>query len=255
MYPLILDIKEYRLNQRFATMSRNQKIGTGLIALLVSCGLCSRLGSGDDKPAGTVEPTAAVATDEPVSAAATATDEPEATSTEAATATEEATATEVPTDEPTVELATAAPVQPTAQPAYMSLDPGQDRDCDEFPSQADAQAYWQAYRTADRPNPGRLDGNGNSKVCEDPDRAARQAPAQEQAAPPPAAPASGCVNINTAPFEELRRIDQIDENYANQIVQIRQGKRFRSVDDLVWVNGIGPGRLKLIKAQGLACVG
>ncbi len=239
------------MNQRLATMSRNQKIGTGLVALLVSCGLCSRLGSGDDKPAATVEPTAAVATDLPVKVAATATDEPKATATEAATATEEATATEAPTEEPTAEPATAAPAQPTALPAYMSLDPGEDRDCDEFPSQADAQAYWQAYRTADRPNPGRLDGNGNSKVCEDPDRAARQAPAPVEAAPPPAAPASGCVNFNSAGYDDLRRIKYVDDKIAQEILNKRP---FSGWDDLVdEVSGIGKKNVLEIQAEGIGC--
>jgi DNA uptake protein ComE-like DNA-binding protein len=234
------------MNQRFATMSRNQKIGAGLVALLLSCGICSRLGGGN-KPATTDKPTDAAATEVPVKVEVTATDEPVATATEAATATADSTATE----EPTAELATATPVQPTAQPAYMSLDPGQDRDCDEFPSQAAAQSYWESYRTAERPNPGRLDGNGNSKVCEDPDRAARQAPAQEQAAPPPAASASGCVNFNTAGYDDLRRIKYVEDKIAQEILSKRP---FSGWDDLVdKVSGIGDKNVKEIQAEGIGC--
>ena len=238
------------MNQRFATMSRNQKIGAGLVALLLSCGICSRLGGGN-KPATTDKPTEAAATEVPVKVAATATDEPVTTATEAATATDVATATEEPTEEPTAEPATAAPVQPTAQPAYMSLDPGQDRDCDEFPSQAAAQSYWESYRTAERPNPGRLDGNGNSKVCEDPDRAARQAPAQEQAAPPPAAPASGCVNFNAAGYDDLRRIKYVEDKIANEILSKLPFTGWKDLVDRV--SGIGDKNVKEIQAEGIGC--
>lgn len=158
-----------------------------LFALVLSLGACGGEAT-EEAPASTVEPIEVEAIESPI---------PEAIATEAATATEEVIATEVPADEPTAEPATAAPVQPTTLPSYMSLDPLEDRDCDEFPSQAAAQSYWEYHRSAERPNPGRLDGNGNSVVCEDPDRSARQAPAQEQAAPPPAAQSIACSGSKT----------------------------------------------------------
>ncbi len=237
------------MQQRFAALSRNGKILTGLIALLLSCGLCSRLlPEPASKTGSTDEPTVGAATEEPISSP---TEETEATSTAPATDPVEATATEVPTDEPTTEPATAVSVQATALPAYYSLDPLEDRDCSEFPSQAAAQSYWEYHRTVERPNPGRLDGNGNSVVCEDPDRASRQAPAQEQAAPPPAAPGSGCVNFNSAGYDDLRRIKHVDDKIANEILKKRP---FSGWDDLVdEVNGIGENNVKDIQAEGLGC--
>jgi len=67
-------------------------------------------------------------------------------------------------------------------------------------------------------------------------------------------PVSQCVNINTAPQQELRRIVHIDELRAQQIIQLRQERRFASVDELTRVSGIAAARLADIKAQGLACV-
>lgn len=230
--------------KRFQSKSKSSQAAWGLMALLLSCGLCSRLGTGGDKPK--ESPTEAVAEATATTADPTATNEPRPTDTEEATATEAATATEKPTVAPT-----AVPVQPTSEPAYMSLDPLQDRDCAEFPSQAAAQAYWDRHQSADRPNPGRLDGNGNGRVCEDPDRAARQAPAQEQAAPPPAAPAAGCISFNTAGYDDLRRIKHVDDKIANEILSKRP---FSGWDDLVdEVNGIGKNNVKDIQAEGLGC--
>ena len=81
-------------------------------------------------------------------------------------------------------------------------------------------------------------------------------PVQPTAAPPveAAVPDNGCVDINAATFDDLRRIIDVDEDYANQIIALRSQHRFRSVDELTRVNGIGAGRLRNIKAQGLACV-
>ena len=78
---------------------------------------------------------------------------------------------------------------------------------------------------------------------------------QDSAAETPSSPepeASGCVNINTASFEELRQIIHIDVDRANQIINLRT---FSSVDSMDRIKGIGPARLADIKAQGLACVG
>jgi len=60
-----------------------------------------------------------------------------------------------------------------------------------------------------------------------------------------------CVDINRAGIEELIRIVHIGTERAQQIVQLRP---FRSVEELDRVHGIGPARLRDIKAQGLACV-
>jgi len=64
-----------------------------------------------------------------------------------------------------------------------------------------------------------------------------------------------CVNINTAPKEELEKIVHIGESRAEQVINLRTEKLFSSVDDLVRVSGIGPARIADIKGQGLACVG
>ena len=241
------------MNQRLSSMSRFQKAAIGLVALLLSCGLCSRcLPESAKKPTSLDQPTVVAATNEPVETRPASTEKPGATETTIATTTDEATATVEPTTIPTTVVPpTVAAVQPTALPAYMSLDPLQDRDCNEFPSQAAAQSYWGYHQTADRPNPGRLDGNGTGFVCEDPDRAARQAPAQEQAAPPPAAAGPGCVNFNVAGFDELRRIKYVEEKIANEILAKRP---FSGWDDLVdQINGIGKNNVKEIQAEGIGC--
>ena len=63
-----------------------------------------------------------------------------------------------------------------------------------------------------------------------------------------------CVDINTANAEALQQITHIGPQYAAQIIELREQKPFRSVDELTRVSGIGEGRLREIKAQGLACV-
>lgn len=66
--------------------------------------------------------------------------------------------------------------------------------------------------------------------------------------------ASSCININTAPREELKQIKHIGESRAEQILKIRQEKLFSSLDELENVKGIGSARVADIKTQGLACV-
>src|SRR3989338_2639150 len=63
----------------------------------------------------------------------------------------------------------------------------------------------------------------------------------------------GCVNINTAPKEELEKIMHIGASRAEQIINLREEMLFISIDDLERVIGIGPSRLADIKEQGLAC--
>jgi DNA uptake protein ComE-like DNA-binding protein len=63
-----------------------------------------------------------------------------------------------------------------------------------------------------------------------------------------------CIDINKAPLEALRRIVHIDEVRGRQIIELRQQRAFRNVDDLTRVSGIAAARLREIKEQGLACV-
>ncbi|MDO8559249.1 MAG: helix-hairpin-helix domain-containing protein [bacterium] len=72
--------------------------------------------------------------------------------------------------------------------------------------------------------------------------------------PARAADPSGCIDINTAPKEELIKIKQIGEARAEQIMNLREEKLFSSVDDMDRIIGIGPARITDIKEQGLACV-
>jgi competence protein ComEC len=53
---------------------------------------------------------------------------------------------------------------------------------------------------------------------------------------------------------ELQEIIHIGPDRAQQIIDLRRIQLFRSVDDLIRVDGIGPARLADIKAQGRACV-
>lgn len=66
---------------------------------------------------------------------------------------------------------------------------------------------------------------------------------------------SGCgpgqVDINSASLEDIKKIKHIDEKRGNELINLRP---FTSVDSLTRINGIGDGRLKDIKAEGIACV-
>lgn len=72
--------------------------------------------------------------------------------------------------------------------------------------------------------------------------------------PPPTAPQPSCIDINAAGFVELQQIIHIGPVRAEEIISLRRVQRFRSVNDLVRVNGIGPARLRDIIAEGKACV-
>lgn len=67
----------------------------------------------------------------------------------------------------------------------------------------------------------------------------------------PSPPVGTCIDVNTASLQELQRITHIGEERANQLVQLRP---FHNIDQLTRINGIGAGRLKDIKVEGLACV-
>jgi DNA uptake protein ComE-like DNA-binding protein len=60
-----------------------------------------------------------------------------------------------------------------------------------------------------------------------------------------------CVDLNTAPKEELQRIVHIGASRAEGIIAIRP---IKSITDLGDVSGIGPSRLNAIVAQNLACI-
>ena len=77
------------------------------------------------------------------------------------------------------------------------------------------------------------------------------------AQPPASTPepvTSGCININTASYEELLGIVHIGATRAQQLISLRP---FSSINDLARIDGISSGgvRLNEIKAQGLACLG
>ena len=72
------------------------------------------------------------------------------------------------------------------------------------------------------------------------------------ASPPP--PQSSCIDVNRAGFVELQGIIHIGPERAQQIIDLRRMQPFRSVDDLIRIDGIGPARLADIRAQGKACV-
>lgn len=66
----------------------------------------------------------------------------------------------------------------------------------------------------------------------------------------------GQIDINNASKEELIKIIHIANARADQIIELRTEKLFKSLDDLARVKGIslGGSHLEDIKEQGLACV-
>ncbi|MEA3487476.1 MAG: ComEA family DNA-binding protein [Thermodesulfobacteriota bacterium] len=58
----------------------------------------------------------------------------------------------------------------------------------------------------------------------------------------------GKININTAPVEELVKLNRIGPKYAERIVQYRETNGpFVKVEDIVMVKGIGPKTLDINK--------
>jgi competence protein ComEC len=78
-------------------------------------------------------------------------------------------------------------------------------------------------------------------------------PEQEQEQDEPATePApDGCIDINTADFDQLQQITHIGPDRAQAIIDMRP---FDSVNSLTRLDGIAAGRLSDIKEEGLACV-
>ncbi|MFC0559763.1 MBL fold metallo-hydrolase [Halalkalibacter alkalisediminis] len=63
---------------------------------------------------------------------------------------------------------------------------------------------------------------------------------------------SDCVNINEATEAELERIIHIGTERAKSLIELRP---FETLNDLVKINGIGPGRLADILSENVACMG
>ncbi|MGI2328672.1 MBL fold metallo-hydrolase [Planococcus sp. YIM B11945] len=61
-----------------------------------------------------------------------------------------------------------------------------------------------------------------------------------------------CLDLNKASSAELQEIEGIGPAFAEDIMKERP---FKTIDDLLDIKGIGKGKLKAIKQQGLACVG
>ncbi|MDN7243176.1 MBL fold metallo-hydrolase [Planococcus sp. N028] len=61
-----------------------------------------------------------------------------------------------------------------------------------------------------------------------------------------------CVDLNKASSAELQGIAGIGPALAEDIIAERP---FKKIEDLTKIKGIGPGKLKSIEEQGLACVG
>jgi competence protein ComEA len=74
-------------------------------------------------------------------------------------------------------------------------------------------------------------------------RAEQAQPAAGEAAPA-AAGVAGVVNLNTATEDELVRLPGIGPSKARAIIEARQRNRFRRVEDVLRVRGIGRATLR-----------
>jgi competence protein ComEC len=61
-----------------------------------------------------------------------------------------------------------------------------------------------------------------------------------------------CIDLNAASSAELQEIEGIGPAFAEDIIAERP---FKKIDQLTEIKGIGSGKLRSIKEQGLACVG
>ena len=73
-------------------------------------------------------------------------------------------------------------------------------------------------------------------------------------APTPPPPQTSCIDINRAGLVELQGIIHIGPVRAQEMLDLRRSQPFRSVNDMVRIDGIGPARLADIIAEGKACV-
>ncbi len=62
-------------------------------------------------------------------------------------------------------------------------------------------------------------------------------------------PALGILNLNTATEKQLEKLPAIGEKHARSIIASRnaRGGRFRSLDDLLAIDGIGPKTIDAIR--------
>lgn len=88
----------------------------------------------------------------------------------------------------------------------------------------------------------------SSTAWADPPHAARTTPAATSGTQATPAPSPGVVNLNTATEEELVRLPGIGPSRAAAILALRQRlQRFRTVDDLQRVRGIGRATLRRLR--------
>ncbi len=77
------------------------------------------------------------------------------------------------------------------------------------------------------------------------------APTAAAAPQQPAGERGAWIDINTATPEQLTQIVHIGVDRAQELIRLRP---FKSLDQLTRIIGIGPARLRDIRAQGLAIV-
>ncbi len=65
----------------------------------------------------------------------------------------------------------------------------------------------------------------------------------------PDPPALGILNLNTATEKQLEKLPAIGEKHARSIIASRnaRGGRFKSLDDLLAIDGIGPKTIEAIR--------
>jgi competence protein ComEA len=91
---------------------------------------------------------------------------------------------------------------------------------------------------------------GTSPTTSAPPTALGPAPVETALPAPPRSPASpeDPVTLNTASFEDLRRLPGIGDKRANAILALRAHLgRFRAIEDLLKVKGIGRAMLKRLR--------
>ena len=79
-------------------------------------------------------------------------------------------------------------------------------------------------------------------------------PPPPAAVPTPPPLVASCIDINRAGLAELQGIIHIGPARAQEMIELRRIQPFRSVSDMVRIDGIGPARLADIIAEGKACV-
>lgn len=93
-------------------------------------------------------------------------------------------------------------------------------------------------------------GGGSGAVLHRPPRSEGYTVTTQRDDAGPQEPQSGPLNINTATAAQLETLDGIGQVLAQRIVDYRNANGpFASVDDLLEVNGIGPGILETIRPQ------